>query len=53
MRSKISSRDNKMFEWIPYSQFDSVEEISKGDVANIYTTVYFNYKKSTSKGQMH
>ena len=40
MRLKIRSHDDKVFEWIPYSQFDSIEEISKGDIFTVYSATW-------------
>jgi hypothetical protein len=28
------------FEWILYNQFDDIKEISKGDVATVYSTIW-------------
>ncbi|CAB5382515.1 unnamed protein product [Rhizophagus irregularis] len=33
IQSKINDPNDIVFEWIPYDQFDGIEEISKGDVA--------------------
>ena len=48
MRLKIS--DNLVLEWIPYSQFDSIEEISKGGFATVYSAIWkdgpLNYDES-------
>jgi len=38
MQSKIYSKNDIVFEWIPYNQFNNIEEISKGDFATIYST---------------
>ena len=49
MQSKINSYNDKVFEWIPYNQFDDIEEISKGDYATIHSAtwkdgpLYYNY----------
>src|ERR1043165_2225097 len=49
MQLKICSYNDRVFEWIPYSQFDSIEEISKGDIATVYSAIwkdgplYFEY----------
>ena len=50
MQLKRSSHSDITFEWIPYNQFNNVEEISKGDVATIYSAIwkdgplYYNYQ---------
>src|SRR5436305_533606 len=33
---------NSSCEWIPYNQFDNIEEISKGDVATVYSAIWKN-----------
>ena len=33
MQSKISSYDDKVFEWIPYDQFSNIKEIGRGGFA--------------------
>ena len=49
MQLKISSHNDIVLEWIPYRQFDSIEEISKGDIAIVYSAIwkdgplYFKY----------
>src|ERR1051325_1038943 len=42
MQLKRSSHDDIFFEWIPYNQFDNIEEISKGDFATIYSAIWKN-----------
>ena len=42
MQLKINSRYDIIFEWIPYNQFDNIEEISKGDYATIYSATWKN-----------
>src|ERR1051326_5545371 len=53
MQLKISSYDDKVFEWIPYSQFDNIEEIHKGDIATVYSTIWkdgpLNYDNDSEK----
>ena len=56
MQLKISSQNDIIFEWIPYNQLDSIEEINKGDFATVYSTVwkdgplhYNNYKEEYSR----
>ena len=49
MQSKIYSKNDIVFEWIPYNQFDYIKEISKGDFATIHSAtwkdgpLYYNY----------
>ena len=40
MHLKINSINDIFFEWIPYNQFDNIEEISKGDFATIYSATW-------------
>src|SRR5436190_19083007 len=57
MRLKINSKNDIVFEWIPYNQFDDIEEVNKGDFATIHLAIlkngrlYYNYnhKKYTRK----
>ena len=42
MHLKINSKNDIVFEWIPYNQFDNIEEISKGDFATIYSATWKN-----------
>src|SRR5437764_218096 len=57
MRLKINSKNDVVFEWIPYNQFDNIEEISKGDFATVHSAIwkdgllYYNYdhRKYTRK----
>ena len=42
MQSKISSYNDEVFEWIPYSQLNGIEEINKGDFATIYSAIWKN-----------
>ena len=42
MQLKITSEDDIVFKWIPYNQFDNIEEISKGDVATVYSAIWKN-----------
>ena len=41
---------NKLFEWIPYNQFNDIEEIGKSDFTTVYSAVwkngslYYDYK---------
>ena len=40
MHLKINSKNDIVFEWIPYNQFDNIEEISKGDYATIHSATW-------------
>ena len=42
MQSKINSPRDIVFEWIPYNQFDDIEEISKVDFATMYSATWKN-----------
>ena len=42
MQLKRSSNEDIVFEWIPYNQLNNVEEISKGDLATIYSAIWVN-----------
>ena len=42
MQSKIKNKNDIIFEWIPYNQFDNIEEISKGDFATVYSAIWKN-----------
>ena len=42
MHLKINDQCDIVFEWIPYNQFDNIEEISKGDFATIYSATWKN-----------
>ena len=42
MHLKINSKIDTIFTWIPYNQFDNIEEISKGDFATIYSAIWKN-----------
>ncbi len=49
MQLKINSKNDIVFEWISYNQFDYIKEISKGDFATIHSAtwkdgpLYYNY----------
>ena len=57
MHLKINNKNDTVFEWIPYNQFDNIEEISKGDFATIQSATwkngplcyYDNYRKYIRK----
>ena len=42
MQLKINSEYDIVFEWVPYNQFDNIEEISKGDFATIHSATWKN-----------
>ena len=42
MQLKIGTKNDIVFEWIPYNQFDGIEEISKGDYATVYSAIWKN-----------
>ncbi|CAB4420763.1 unnamed protein product [Rhizophagus irregularis] len=55
MHLKIDSYDNIIFEWIPYNQFDYIEEVGKGGFATVYSAIWkdgplkCNYNKKICK----
>ena len=40
MQLKINGPDDIIFEWIPYNQFDDIEEINKDDFTTIYLATW-------------
>ena len=40
MQLKINDNNDIVFEWIPYNQFDNIEEINKGDFATVYSAIW-------------
>ncbi len=40
MQLKIKSFGDKVFEWIPYNQFNDVKEIGKDDFAITYSAIW-------------
>ena len=40
MQLKRNSHNDIIFEWIPYNQFNNIEEISKGDFATLYSATW-------------
>ena len=40
MQLKINNQNDIVFEWIPYNQFDNIEEISKSDVATVCSAMW-------------
>ena len=45
MQSEIKNYSDMIFGWIPYSQFNDIKEITKGDTATIYSALW--------KGSIH
>src|ERR1051325_5094553 len=58
MHLKINSHSDIVFEWIPYNQLENIKEISKGDIATIYSAIwkdgplYYNKKEHTRKSDI-
>jgi hypothetical protein len=42
MQLKINCDTDKIFEWIPYDQFNNIKEISKDDFSILYSTTWKN-----------
>ena len=42
MQLKIKNKNDIVFEWISYNQFDNIEKINKGDYATIYSAIWNN-----------
>ena len=40
MQLKINQCNDVIFEWIPYNQFDYIEEIGKGGFATVYSAIW-------------
>ena len=40
MQLQINNKKDIIFEWIPYNQFDNIEEIGKGGFATVYLAVW-------------
>ena len=40
MQLQINNKKDIIFEWIPYNQFDNIEEIGKGGFAIVYSAVW-------------
>ena len=53
MQLKINGYNDIVFEWIPYNQFDNIEEINKGDFATVYSAIWkdgpMDFDKDTNK----
>ena len=52
MQFKINNKNDMIFEWIPYNQFNYIKEIGNGGFATVYSAVwkdgplyYDNYNK--------
>ena len=37
---KITSKNDIIFEWIPYNQFNIIEEIREGGIATVYSAIW-------------
>ncbi len=53
MQLKINNNYDIVFEWIPYNQFDNIEEISKGDFATIHSAIWKNGPLNYNYGNMY
>jgi hypothetical protein len=42
MRLRINKRDDIIFEWIPYSQFDEMKEMGINSLMTIYSATWKN-----------
>ncbi|RGB37008.1 kinase-like domain-containing protein [Rhizophagus diaphanus] len=40
MQLKINNKSDTIFEWIPYNQFNKIEEIGKGGFAIVYSAIW-------------
>jgi len=40
MQSKINSKWDIVFEWIPYNQFSDIKEIGRGGFATVYSAIW-------------
>ena len=40
MQLQINHKKDIIFEWIPYNQFDNIEEINKGNFATVYSAIW-------------
>ena len=43
MHLKINSKNDTIFEWVPYNQFDNIKEISKSNFTTIYSAIWKNF----------
>ncbi|CAB5297974.1 unnamed protein product [Rhizophagus irregularis] len=56
MQLKINNKYDTIFEWIPYNQFNKIEEIGKGGFATVYSAIWkdgplsYNEKFRRKKG---
>src|SRR5688572_12354590 len=53
MQLEINDSWDEVFEWIPYDQFNDIEEIGRGDFAIVYSAIWkdgpLNYSESNKK----
>ncbi|UZO23178.1 uncharacterized protein OCT59_015522 [Rhizophagus irregularis] len=51
MEMQLNSKNNPLFKWIPYGQFDKIKEISKNNSITIYSAVWKDnfYSKEMEK----
>jgi hypothetical protein len=42
MQLKIKSKFEKVFEWIPYNQFNNIKKINNGSFIKIYSAIWKN-----------
>ena len=53
LQSEISNPSDTAFEWIPYNQFNDINEIDSNDYATVYSAMWkdgpLNYDKSKHK----
>ena len=40
MHLRIKDHNDIVFEWVPYNQLENIKEISKGDIATIYSAIW-------------
>ena len=40
MHLRIKNHKDIIFEWVPYNQFGNIDEISKGDLATVYSAIW-------------
>ena len=40
MQLKISSKNDIVFEWIPYNQFSDIKETCRGGFATVYSAIW-------------
>ena len=55
LQLEISKPNEPVFEWIPYNQFDNINEISRNDYATVYSAIwkdgplYYDYEMGYSR----